>query len=162
LQTAADAAAMAAATQLVGTANAALYAGDVQSGQMGASFDNTDANDNRFNLRLNQIGAGATDLVTQVLVDFFSTRLDAVGNVNGGQSGPDAKYARVTITAQTPVLFPQFINPTFTPRPTVVAAAVAGISSPVCTACNIDDLAIVAPDATDEVDWGLVKGDFYT
>ena len=162
LQTAADAAALAAATKLVGTANATLYAGDVQSGQMGAAFDNTDANDNRFNLHLNQIGAGSVDLATSVVVDFFSTRLDAVGNVNGGQAGPAAKYARVTISAQTPVLFPQFINPTFGPRPTVLAAAVAGISSPICSACNIDDLAVVAQDASDEVNWGFVQGDFYT
>ena len=162
LQTAADAAALAAATQLVGTTNATLYAGDIQTGQIGASFDNTDANDNRFNLRLNQIGAGATDLATQVLVDFFSSRIDAIGNVNGGQSGPDARYARVTISAETPVLFPQFINPTFTPRPTVLAAAVAGISSPICSACNIDDLAVVALDTSDEVNWGFVQGDFYT
>ena len=55
LQTAADAAALAAATQLVGTANASLHAGD----QVTASFDSTTGNDNRFNLRQNQIGISA-------------------------------------------------------------------------------------------------------
>lgn len=163
LQTAADAAALAAASQLVGTANSTLYAGDQQSGQVGASFDNTDAFDNRFNLRINQIGAGSTDLVTGILVDFFSTRLDALANVAGGKTGTDAKYARVTISAQAPVLFPQFINPSFGPRPTVVAAAVAGISSPICTACGIDVLAIVDQSAgADPVDFGLTEGSFYT
>ena len=163
LQTAADAAALSAATQLVGVANSTLLAGDIQTGQVGASFDNTDTNDNRFNLRLNQIGAGATDLLTSVLVDFFSSRLDAIGNVNGGQTGPNAKYARVTISAQTPVLFPQFINPTFTSRPVVVAAAVAGPSSPICTACGIGVLAIVDPSVgSDPVNFGLTQGSFYT
>src|SRR5207253_1537962 len=62
LQTAADAAALASAMRLVGTANAALHASDLVT----ASFDSTTGNDNRFNLRMNQIGvSGGAGLVTE-------------------------------------------------------------------------------------------------
>src|SRR5476649_2412238 len=83
LQTAADAAALASATGLTGTVNATAHAND----SMTASFDSTTGNDNRFNLRLNQIGNGGSDLVATTSVDYFSTLSDALGNVNGGQTG---------------------------------------------------------------------------
>src|SRR5438132_12982125 len=61
LQTAADAAALASATRLTGTLNATTDAGD----QVTASLDSTTGNDNRFNLRMNQIGAsGGSGLPT--------------------------------------------------------------------------------------------------
>src|SRR5262249_6604562 len=82
LQTAADAAALAAATRLQGTASATAHAAN----QITASFDSTNGNDNRFNLRLNQIGASGS-LATTTQVDYFSTLEDAVANVNSGQTG---------------------------------------------------------------------------
>jgi Flp pilus assembly protein TadG len=160
LQTAADAAALAAANHLVGTGPgiADVHAADGAA----ASLDNTTGNDNRFNMRINQIGAGAVDLVTETLVDFFSTRFDAVNNVNGGKTGSEAKYARVQITAQAPVLFPQFLNIANPHTTNVVTAAVAGISSPICAACGIEPIAVTALDTTDESDYGFVRGDYYT
>ena len=160
LQTAADAAALAAAKSLSGTFNADLHA----AAQITASFDNTDTNDNRFNLRQNQIGEGATNLPTQISVDYFSTRLDAITpGATGGATGADAKYVRVQISAQVPVLFGQFINANIGPTQTVIASAVAGISSPICSACGIDAIAIVDPSAgSDPVNFGLTPGNFYT
>src|SRR5262245_28293131 len=83
LQTAADSAALASAMTLVGTASASTHATD----QVTASFDSTTGNDNRFNMRLNQIGvSGGSGLESTTAVDFFSTVADALANVNGAQS----------------------------------------------------------------------------
>ncbi len=167
LQTAADAAALASAMRLLGTANAALHASD----QVTASFDSTTGNDNRFNLRMNQIGvSGGAGLVTETGWDYFSTLLDAMANANGGQSGgidwssgAYPKYVRVQIRAQAPVLFVPLLNRAIGSLPTVAASAVAGISAPVCTACGIDGLAVVDPsEGADAVNYGLVPGAFYT
>src|SRR5262249_36740878 len=146
LQTAADAAALAAATQLTGTQSSSEHGND----QITASFDTTTGNDNRFNLRLNSISSsGGTGLVTTQANDYFSTLADAMANVNGGQtggmdwgSGSYPKYVRVQITAQAPVLFLPIFNRSFTSLPTVTAKSVAGLSAPICSACGIDGLAV--------------------
>src|SRR5213593_372960 len=167
LQTAADAAALASATRLVGTANAVLHAAD----QMTASFDSTTGNDNRFNLRMNQIGvSGGAGLATDMGVDYFSTLLDAMANVNGGQtggidwtSGAYPRYVKVRISAQAPVLFAPFLNRAAGSLPTITVSAIAGISAPVCRACGIDGLAVVdQSEGSDPVNFGLLPGAFYT
>jgi len=166
LQTAADAAALASATRLIGTANAPL-----QADQMTAAFDSNTGSDNRFNLRQSQIGVnGGAGLATTTDVNYFSTLLDALANSNGGKrSGVDwstgmyPKYARVQITAQAPVLFVPLLTRAFGSLPTVTAAAVAGVSAPVCTACGIDGLAVLDQGGgTDAVNYGFVPGSFYT
>ena len=158
LQTAADSAAVAAAASLVGTANAHTRAGE----QVSAAFDNSTGNDNRFNLRTGPIGVSGSELFTEIITDFFSTLLDAQTNSSGGVSGADAKYVRVEVRAETPVLFTRFLSPDREPRQLVAAAAVAGLSSRVCTACGIDALALVAPDAEEEEHYGFVLGESYT
>jgi len=78
LQTAADAAALAAATHLVGT-----MSGTVQADQQwNASFDSTTGNDNRFNLGLNRI-LFSSNLAAQTTVLYFSSVADAIGNTGG-------------------------------------------------------------------------------
>ena len=146
LQTAADAAALASAIGLAGTATAPLHAAD----QIAAAFDSTTGNDNRFNLRLNQIGTSAAGLETTTETSYFSTLADALGNVNSGQiggidwtSGLYPKYVRVQITAQAPVLFAPLLNRSATSLPTVAAAAIAGVSAPMCSVCGIEGLAVV-------------------
>ena len=158
LQTAAEAASLAAATRLVGTANAPAHASD----QVTAAFDSTTGNDNRFNLRLNPIGVTGTDLLSEIRVDYFSTLLDAQANSNGGQTGADARYVRVEVQAEAPVLFTRFLSPDRSPRQTVTVAAVAGLSAPICTACGIDALAVIAPDTEDEENYGFALGEYYT
>ena len=167
LQTATDAAALAAATQLVGTSTSSEHSND----QISATFDTTTNNDNRFNLRLNQIGASNTSglLITQTS-DYFSTLVDALANVNGGQtggidwgSGLYPKYVRVQITAQAPVLFLPIFNSSFNSRPTVIAKSVAGISAPICSACGIDGLAVAdLSSGSDTTNYGFIPGNFYT
>jgi Flp pilus assembly protein TadG len=167
LQTAADAAALAAATQLVGTQSSSEHGND----QITASFDTTTGNDNRFNLRLSSISSsGGTGLVTTQSNDYFSTVADALANVNGGQtggidwgSGSYPKYVRVQITAQAPVLFLPIFNRSFTTLPTVTAKSVAGISAPICSACGIDGLAVAdLSGGSDPANYGFIPGHFYT
>jgi hypothetical protein len=166
LQTAADAAALASAQQLAGTASATIHSGD----QVTASFDSTSGNDNRFNLRMNQLGAGGSGLVTSLEVDYFPTLLDALANVNGAQTGGIdwstglyPKYVRVQISAQAPLLFVPLLIRGSNSLPTVTVSAVAGISSPVCTACAIDGLAVEdQAGGSDPVNFGFLPGTFYT
>jgi len=166
LQTAADAAALAAATRLNGTVNATENAID----QVTASFDSTTGNDNRFNLRMNQLGPGnSSDLITNTTFDYFSTLLDAQGNTNGGQaagidwsSGLFPKYVRVQVTAQSPVIFAGLLTGSAS-RPTIAASAIAGISAPICSACGIDGLAVADQSAgADSLNYGFIPGGFYT
>ena len=165
IQTAADAAALAAATQLAGTTNAGIHA----TTQIDSLFDTATGNDNRFNFRLNQIGAGATNLATTTTVDYFAALADALANVNGGQNGSIdwttgvyPKYVRLQITAQAPVMFVPLLNRSVN-LPTVAASAVAGVSAPVCSATGIDGLAVIDPSAGDDpLNFGLVPGGFYT
>jgi Flp pilus assembly protein TadG len=165
LQTAADAAALAAATRLQGTASATGHAAN----QITASFDSTNGNDNRFNLRLNQIGASGS-LATTTQVDYFSTLEDAIANVNSGQTGAIdwatglyPKYVRVQITAQAPVAFAPSLTRT-AGFPSITVSAIAGLSTAICTACGIEGLAIVdqSGDTDDPVNYGLMPGAFYT
>ncbi|HLH29821.1 MAG TPA: pilus assembly protein TadG-related protein, partial [Terriglobia bacterium] len=115
LQTAAESAALAAATGLTGAANVLPAPHD----QAVAAFDSTTGNDNRFNLRMNQIGAGAAGLAASWEDDYFSNLTDAQANTAGSAgtasaidwaSGLYSKYVRVQITAQAPVVFVPLLN----------------------------------------------------
>jgi Flp pilus assembly protein TadG len=165
LQTAADAAALAAATQLTGVANAITYADD----QVTASFDSTTGNDNRFNLRQNSIETPAGLIATRE-TSYFATREDAIANLNSGQTGSVdwgtgvyPKYVRVQITAQAPVIFAQLLTRAVDAPPSITVSSVAGVSSPMCTACGIDNLAVIDPSVgEDPINFGFELGQFYT
>src|SRR5207244_3738091 len=127
-------------------------------------------NDNRFNLRLNQILL-STNLTAQTAVSYFSSLGDATANAGGGVtgvgidwgSGTYPKYARVQISAQAPVLFAPFLNRSPGALPTVTVSAVAGLSAPLCTTSGIDDFAIVDPSVMADADnFGLTPGAWYT
>ena len=165
LQTAADAAALAAATHLVGT-----MSGTVQADQQwNASFDSTTGNDNRFNLGLNRI-LFSSNLAAQTTVLYFSSVADAIGNTGGltgagidWGSGAYPKYARVQISAQAPILFAPFLNRSPGSLPTVTVSAIAGLSAPLCTTSGIDAFAVVDPSMTTDTDnFGLMPGNWYT
>ena len=163
LQTAVDAAALAAATRLTGSSCATLYA-DVQ---IAAAFDSTGStasgmpNDNRFNMRLNQVSTNS-EIPTTLMSDYFALLNDAQINSNGGQSGPTARYARVQVNVEMPVIFTRFLSLTRPATQPVAVAGIAGVSSAVCTACFIEPLAVVAIDTTDEINYGFQQGQHYT
>ncbi len=157
LQTAADAGALAAATRLIGTANSQAHAAD----QFTVTFDTTSLNDNRFNLGLSQIGISGTPLETELSTDYFATLADARINSNGGQTGDQAKYVRAEVRAEAPVWFARLLSPERVTE-SVVTAAVAGIGGPLCSACGIDALAVVAVDPTDTEEFGFTLTENYT
>ena len=168
LQTAADAAALSAARQLSGASNVAPNPHDA----INSVFDSTTGNDNRFNLRLNQIGSGAAGLISSLEDDYFSALSDAQGNV-GGQtttasaidwsSGLYSKYVRVQINAQAPVVFAPLLTNVFGSLPTVSVAAIAGLSGPMCTVCGIEGLAVVdMSGGSDPTNYGFTPGLVYT
>jgi hypothetical protein len=169
LQTAADAAALAAATQLSGASSNVTPA---PHDAMNAAFDSTTGNDNRFNLRLNQIGSTASGLISSLEDDYFPTLSDAQMNV-GGQMGTSSpldwgsglysKYVRVQINAQAPVVFAPFLNGIVGSLPTVTVSAIAGLSGAMCTVCGIEGLAVLDKSAgLDPINYGFMPGSFYT
>ena len=168
LQTAADAAALSAATQLTGAANVTPAPHD----QAMATFDSTTGNDNRFNLRLNQIGQSGT-LVSSWDDGYFSTLSDAQSNSGGSQStvqaidwgsGLYSKYVRVQVSAQAPVVFANMLTRVAGSLPIINTQAIAGISGPMCTVCGIEGLAVVGlvTDGSDPMNYGFVPGSIYT
>jgi Flp pilus assembly protein TadG len=165
LETAADAAALAAATQLTGTANSLIHADE----QITTSFDSNTGNDNRFNFRQNSIEVPVGLAATRD-VAYFSTIEDARANLSSGQSGGIdwstgvyPKYVRVQITAQAPMMFAPLLTRVTDTLPSVTAASIAGVSSPLCTACGIDGLAVIDPSVgLDPIHFGFELGQFYT
>ena len=137
-------AALAAALWLNGTTNAITHADD-RSPQV-LTHDRRKS----FGLRQNdEVPAG---LVATRETSYFAIHDDAVANLNGGQaggvdwdSGMYPKYVRVQITAQAPVIFAQLLTRISDTLPNVTASAVAGVSSPMCSVCGIEPLAIVDP-----------------
>jgi Flp pilus assembly protein TadG len=162
LQTAVDAAALAAATRLNGNYCATLYADN----QMLASFDSTvsplsgTANDNRFNMRLYQISPNSD--VPATPASYYSLLADAQAASNPVTDGPSARYVRVELSVAMPVIFTRFLSLTRPATQPVAVAGIAGISSAVCTACQIDPLAVTAVDGKDPLDYGFQRGSYYT
>jgi hypothetical protein len=168
LQTAADAAALSAAMQLSGASNVTPIPHDA----MNAVFDSTTGNDNRFNLRISQIGSSASGLISSMEDDYFSSLTDAKGNVGGESttaspidwsSGLYSKYVRVQINAQSPVVFAPLLTNVFGSLPTVAVASIAGLSGPMCTVCGIEGFAVLdTSGGSDQTNYGFVPGSVYT
>ncbi len=159
LKTAANAMALAAATQLIGTdastdtANAAS-AQTIEAGTgFGNKYDFGGATIGQTNGSLNSDVQAAT---------FFGTAADALGTGGGETSGSLAKYVRVTLTGETALTFWRFLPLANEGRVNLIATAVAGVSAPLCLACSIEPLGIGALDASDAVHFGFLPGAKYT
>ncbi len=158
LQAAADAAALAAGTQLIGATNSTDNADATRIATMDPGVNGTD---NRFNLRLNSL-SDPTSVVNPITFAYFSAPDDARAGTGGAdQTGQQAKYVRVDIEVQSPSFFTRFLSGTTDP-PRVHAFAVAGMGGPLCTVCGVDSIAVTAIDASDDQDYGFVPGEYYT
>ena len=163
LKAAANAMALAAAQELSGT-DVAL---DTASAVARATLDSGSGYGNRYNFGGTAIGGVGGVLSSEVLDPTYYDTLanalesgDAEGTTTTG--GPTARYAKVIITAEAPLLFWSFL-PLGTERKTAVrAGAVAGISAPLCTACGIEPLAIAPIDAEDTTNFGYTLNSKYT
>ncbi|PWT99667.1 MAG: hypothetical protein C5B51_26680 [Terriglobia bacterium] len=154
LKAGASAMALAAAQQLIGT--------DTATSAADASVQVTG---NRYYFRGFPIGqtTGTANSTIQGPY-YYGTAADALATSGGGDAGSSlAKYARVTVTGQTQLLFWSFLPLVNGGRDvTVLATAVAGISAPLCQACGIEPLAVAAINQGDQADFGFVTGTKYS
>ncbi len=163
LKAAANASALAAAQQLIGTdvATDAASAAAQLTVQNGANVGN------KYDFNGLPIGQETNNLLsTAPPPAYFSTAADALAaGGNGGVGavgGSQAKYAVSTISGQVPLIFWNFL-PTVTSRNiAIMATAVAGISAPLCTACAIEPFAVDAIDQTDTTNFGYTLNELYS
>ena len=163
LKNAANSMAMAMAGQLIGT--------DASTGTAplvgNLTIDNSGGLGNKYDFNGNLIGQD-TGALTSTVGDpeFYSTLADAIGSANEGSGntvgGSAAKYVRVNVNGETPLVFWNFLSLAQNRRTLVQATAVAGVSAPLCTACSIEPVSVQAPDSTDAVDFGFTAGNVYT
>jgi hypothetical protein len=164
LMHAAEAMAIAEASQLIGTVQATSNA--VTQGT--ATLDDSDGFANKYNFGSLIIG-GTTSLLNSTVAapNFFATAAGAIGEDSGsadsgGADGTTAKYVQINLNADAPLTFWSLLSLGQSRSTNVAAIAVAGVSAPLCTACGIDPYAIAALDATDTTDFGFSAGNVYT
>ena len=146
LMHAAEAMAVAEASQLIGTTQATSNA--VTLGQ--ATLDDTNGFGNKYNFGSLIIG-GTTDLLQSAVAapNFYATAAGAIGEDSGssdagGADGTTAKYVQVNLSADAPLMFWSLLSLGQSRKTSVAAIAAAGVSAPLCTACGIDPYAIAA------------------
>jgi Flp pilus assembly protein TadG len=154
LQMAANAMAIAAAQRLIGTDTAtdAASAAALQVIETGTGFGN------KYNFNGLPVGQTTGNLVSNAPTpSYFSTVVDAISaDSSATAGGATARHASVTLSGETPLLFWSFLPIVTDRKIAVMAKAVAGVSSPLCTACGIEPYAVGAIDATDTNDFGFV------
>lgn len=97
---------------------------------------------------------------------YYDTAAAAIGDDASGTgtqvSGSLARHVRVTISAEAPLVFWNFLSLAQDRKTSLQTMAVAGVSAPLCTACGIESFAIAPLDATDSADFGFTQGSKYT
>jgi len=161
LHQAASAMALAAASQLIGTA-ASLDNATAAANRM---LDDTNQTANKYNFGSLVAGSSAAPLTSTLNPAFFATYTDATAAAGSGADGSTAQFAQINITADAPLLFWSLLPGGESRKTTIAARAVAGVSAPLCTACGIEPLAVAALDAADTVNFGFgdpAAGQLYT
>ncbi len=164
LKAAANAMALAAAQRLIGN--------DAATGEATAAARLTLENSSGFGNKYDFGGIliGDTSGILQSEVPdptYFEALTSALGQEgadagSGEVGGASARYARVTLRADAPLLFWGLLSLGNERKTPIEMVAVAGVSAPLCTACAIDPIAIAALDASDETDFGFVANTKYT
>lgn len=162
LKTAANAMALAAAAQLIGT-EAAL---DNATSMALLTLDQGSGIGNRYNFGMLQLGQSTGLLASEVPQPAYFSTLEAAQeageDATSEASGPEARYVKVTVSAEAPLLFWSFLALGAERKTVVRAQAIAGISAPLCTACGIEPIAIAALDQEDPVHFGFTPNTKYT
>jgi uncharacterized membrane protein len=141
----AESMATAAAARLIGTET--------------ATADATTAmrlNSGNYNFGSLPIGDSSTFLASEVPdPTYFATAASAIGDDSSTDSagGTTAKYVRVNITADAPLLFWSLLSLGQSRKTSIAAVGVAGISAPLCTACGIEPFAVAALSTEDTTDF---------
>lgn len=162
LTTAAQATALAAAQRLMGT-DQSLTDANVAATQALRVYG---GRGNRYDFGGITVGEGNTFLQSQPPETlFFDTYAAATqtGEASGSNAGGStARFARVEIRAEAPLLFFGLLSFAQERKVPLAAFAVAGVSAPLCTACGIEPIGIAALDQEETVDFGYVRGTQYT
>jgi len=120
-------------------------------------------NSGNYNFGSQLIGESGSFLASEIPdPTYFSTAVAAVGDAAGDAAGTNAKYVRVTINAEAPLLFWGLLSLGQQRKTPIAAIGVAGISAPLCTACGIEPFAIAALSTEDPTDFGFTVGTKYT
>ena len=162
LKSAANAMALAAASQLLGTDAST----DAATARARLTIENTSGYGNRYDFGGNPVGQTTGGLLSEAPdPQFYGTLADAIGDSGEGGTttgGSAARYVRVNITGETPIVFWGFLPLAQDRKVALQVTAVAGRSAPLCQACGIEPIAVPALDATDTTDFGFVVGNRYT
>jgi Flp pilus assembly protein TadG len=163
LNQAANTMALAAAQQLLGTTNSLSNATTMAQ----TSLDNSNNAANTYNFGSIVIGQTSGNLTSTVNPPaFYDTMADVIAGASGGATQADgtvARYVQITLQADAPLLFFSLLPSGQSQKTTVAAQAVAGISTPLCVACNIEPFAIPDQSAgNDPINFGLTAGQLYT
>jgi hypothetical protein len=160
LQTAANAAALAAASRLIGTEASTALAEE----QSRLSFTTDSGYGNRYDYGAVTIGEGTGFLTSeQPTPTWFQTLAAALAPGNSGDaSGQTARHVKLNFRAEAPLLFFGFLPIAQDRKISVEVSAVAGISAPLCTACGIEPIALNALDIEDTTNFGFTVGSRYT
>lgn len=155
LNEAANAMALAAASQLLGTA-ASLGNATTAAQQ---SLDDSTGNANKYFFGSLPIGQSSGILTSTVYPPaFYATVADTNAAASGASSqadGTTARHVQIQLSGDAPLIFWTLMPGGQSGKSTVAAQAVAGISAPLCTACGIAPFAIAALDPTDAVNFGF-------
>ena len=149
LNQAAQAAALAAAAQLIGTTTSLDHATSVATQTLAL---------NKYNFGSLTLGHDAGNLTSTIAAPvFFATVAGALGTDPNGASadGTTARHVQINVTADAPLLFWSLLSLGASRKTPVAAQVLAGISAPLCTACGIEPFAIPAKDQPDTVNFGL-------
>ena len=156
LKTAASAMALAAAQNLIGTDSASTNA---QAAAM-VTVQNTVGPGNKYNFQGLAIGQTTGSLASTISAPaYYTDAADAIASTapSGSEvASAQAKYVRMTVTGETPLIFWGLLPVASTRKVAVTASAVAGISAPLCLACGIEPFAVAAANQSDTTDFGFV------
>jgi hypothetical protein len=152
LNQAANAMALAAAAQLSGSIAADTNTLSVMPPPLGTGPSYN------YNFGTVGIGVGAGILSSSINPPACFATVSDAGSGSGNSTDcadPTAQFVNVTVTGDAPLLFWSLLPGGESRKATVAAQAVAGISAPLCTACNITPIGILSLDDTDTVNFGF-------
>jgi Flp pilus assembly protein TadG len=159
LNQAASAMALAAASQLNGTAAAT----DSAQNAANALNDPSQSDSNTYNFGSLVVGQGNSGTLTATTPLFsFFTNLGDVSSGGTAADGTTAHYVSVNLAADAPLTFWSLFSFGASHKASIGAMAVAGLSAPLCTACGITPFALAPVNAADTQDFGFVAGNWYT
>jgi hypothetical protein len=154
--------ALAAASQLIGT-DASTDAGNTRAR---LTIENTSGFGNRYDFNGNPVGQTTGSLLSEAPdPNYYATLAEAIGDGGEGGTtagGSTAKYVRVNLTGETPIVFWGFIPLAQDRKVAIQVTAVAGRSAPLCQICGTEPIAVPALDASDTTDFGFIVGTRYT